>query len=116
VGSSADVAHVLLVLQAALGALATLGLLLLMGGNPAYLAVGFGEPALLLVLAGRVARGRRWALVTVVVIETLSLAAFQLNVLLGVLPPVDMTVNLVELVSQVALPLAIVVQCLRARA
>jgi hypothetical protein len=115
VGTSADVAHVLLVLQAALGVLATLGLLLLMGGNPAYLIVGFGQPALLLLVAGRVARGRRWALMTVIVVETLSLAAFQLNLMLGLLPQVDMTVNLVGLVSQVVLPFAVIVECARAR-
>jgi hypothetical protein len=112
-GSSADVAYVLLLLQAALGVLATLGLLLLMGGNPAYLVVGFGGPVLLMVLAGGVARRRRWALVTVTVLELLSLCAYELNLLVGVVPQVGITVNLVGLLSQIALPVAIVWLCTR---
>jgi hypothetical protein len=107
------VAYVLLLLQAALGVLATLGLLLLMGGNPVYLVAGLGGPLVLTILAGRVARRRRWALVTVTVLEMLSLVAYNLNLLAGWLPQVDVTINLVSLLSQIALPIAVVVQCLR---
>ena len=112
-GGAADVAYVLLLVQAALGALATLGLLFLMGANPVYLMVGLGGPLLLTILAGGVARRSRWALVTTTVLELVSLGAYQLNLLAGVLPQVDVTVNLVALLSQVALPVAVVVQCLR---
>jgi hypothetical protein len=112
-GGAADVAYVLLLVQVALGMLATLGLLVLMGGNPVYLVVGLGHPLLLAVLAGGVARRSRWALLTVTVLEVLSLGAYQLNLWLGVLPQVDVTVNLVALLSQVGLPVALVVQCLR---
>jgi hypothetical protein len=112
-GGAADVAYVLLLLQAALGVLATLGLLLLMGGNPVYLVVGFGGPVLLIILAGGVARRRRWALFTVAILEVVSLGAYYLNLLVGLLPQVDVTVNLVGLLAQVALPIAIVWQCLR---
>ncbi len=112
-GNAADVAYVLLLLQAALGALATLGLLVLMGGNPVYLIAGLGGPLLLAVLAGGVARRRRWALATVIAYELVSVGAYQLNLMVGVLPQVDVTVNLVGLLSQVGLPVAVVVQCLR---
>jgi hypothetical protein len=112
-GGAADVAYVLLLVQAALGMLATSGLLVLMGGNPVYLIVGLGHPLLLAVLAGGVARRSRWALVTVTVLELLSLAAYQLNLWLDVLPQVDVTVNLVALLSQAGLPVAVAMQCLR---
>lgn len=112
-GGAADVAYVLLLLQAALGVLATLGLLVLMGGNPVYLVAGLGGPLASMVLAGGVARRRRWALATVTVLEMLSLLAYHLNLLLGAVPQIDVTVNLVSLLSQVALPVAIVVQCIR---
>jgi hypothetical protein len=112
-GGAAEVVYVLMLLQAAIDVLALLGLLLLMGGNPVYLVVGLGGPALLIVVASAAGRRRRWGLITAVVLECQTLAAFQLTLIIGWIPQIDMTVNLVELVSQLALPLAVIIQCLR---
>jgi hypothetical protein len=109
----AHVAYVLLLLQAALGVLATLGMILLMGGDPAYAVVGVGEPVLLAVLASRVARQRRWACYAVAVIEGLAVLGYQLNLLVGIAPQVDVTVNLVGLLTLVGLPVAVLWQSLR---
>lgn len=109
----AHVAYVLLLLQAALGVLATVGMVVLMGGNPAYAVVGLFEPVVLVVLAANVARRRRWAYLTVIAIEALALLGYQLNLALGVLPQVDVTVNLVGLLTGVGLPAAVLAQGLR---
>lgn len=109
----AHVAYVLLLLQAALGVLATLGMILLMGGNPAYAVVGVGEPVLLAVLAAQVARHRRWAWYTVTVVEALAVLGYQLNLLVGVVPQADVTVNPVGLLTGVGLPVAVLTLCLR---
>ncbi len=110
-GGRADVAYVLLLGQAALGMLASLGVLLLMAGNPVYLVAPLLHATLLFVLASFVARRRRWAWWGVVVLEALSLAGFALNLLIGLLPQVDMTLNLVGLLTQVGLPAALLWQC-----
>jgi hypothetical protein len=96
--------HLLLVLallQAALGLLAGLGQLLFVAGNPAYLAVPLIRAALLVTAA---AVGRRWGMVTIVVLEGLSLTGFWVSAAVGVLPWVDSTVNPVGLLANVALP------------
>jgi hypothetical protein len=111
-GGARHVAHVLLVLQAALILLAGLGELLLMG-NPAYLPLVLGGPSLLLVVASAVGRGRRWGLVAAIVIQAVPLGAYQVSLLLGLLPQLDVTVNLVGLLANVALPLVVSWQCLR---
>ncbi|MCI0688329.1 MAG: hypothetical protein L0Y54_14000 [Sporichthyaceae bacterium] len=112
----AAVAYVLLLVQAAAGLLAMLGLVLIMGGNPAYALVPSIKPVLLLVLATAVVRGRRRAAMAVIVIELVSLTGYGLNLLIGLVPQVDVTVNLVTLLTNVALPVAIVVLCRQIRA
>src|SRR5437773_2121686 len=60
-GGRAHVAYVLLVLQAALEMLATLGMVALMGPAFWHWLLPLAHIVTLLVLASRVARGRRWA-------------------------------------------------------
>jgi hypothetical protein len=98
----AQLAYVLVLLQAGLTTLATLGQLVVMGGNPAYLPVPLVHTVLLLV-AGSMIR-RRWAAVTLVALESLSLLGFWLSVLVGLLPWVEYPVNLTGLLTDVALP------------
>ncbi|HKE50478.1 MAG TPA: hypothetical protein VKE25_03110 [Actinomycetes bacterium] len=114
-GGPADVVYVLLLLQAAMGLLAVLGLVVIMGGNPVYTVVPSIKPVLLLVLARGVARGWRRAPGFVIAVETVSLAGYFLNLLIGFLPQADVTVNLVTVLSNVALPLALIVLCARLR-
>ena len=107
-----DVVAVLLLLQAALEVLATLGMFVLMGLNPVYVVVPGAHVVLLLVLASAVARRKRWAYWTVGVLETVSVCAYWLNMLLGLLPQVDLTINLVGLLTSVALPQILAIQAL----
>jgi hypothetical protein len=109
-----DVAHALLLLQAAFGIVATLGMLLLMAGNLAYALVPALHWVVLFVLAGLVARRRRWAYVAAILVEGLSLAGYLLNLAVSVLPQVDVTVNLVGLLTEVGLPVAVMVLATRA--
>lgn len=110
VDSRADVAYVLLLLQAGFEVLATLGMVVVMGGNVAYAIVPGLHVVALLVFASFVARGHRWAWCVVVGLECVSLAGFQVNLLLGVLPPVQVTLTLVGLLTTLALPLAVLWQ------
>jgi hypothetical protein len=112
-GGRADVVYVLLLLQAGLGILAMFGTLLLMGGNPAYLVVPLLHAVLLSWLATRVARRRRWAYKLVVALQMLSLIGYQVNLLVGLIPQVEVTINLVGLLTTVALPVAVLWQCVR---
>lgn len=110
-GGAADVVYVLLLLQAAFGLLAVLGMVLIMGGNPAYAVVPLVKPVLLMVLAGALVRGRRWARGGVIAIELLSLGSYSVNLLLGFLPELDITVNLVTVLTNCALPMAVIWLC-----
>jgi hypothetical protein len=105
--------HLLLVLallQAALGLLAAAGQLLFTGANPLYLIAPLARAVLLVVVA---ASGRRWGLIAVVSLEGLSLLGFGLSGLVGLLPWVDDTVNLVGLLANLALPAVMVWLALR---
>jgi hypothetical protein len=106
------VARGLLVLQGAFGLTGTLGVVTLMGFNPVYAIAPVAHAALLMTLGALLER-RRWALVTTIVAEVLALAGWQLQLLLGLLPQVDFTVNLTGLLSTLALPLAVLVLCAR---
>lgn len=108
----ADVVFVLLCVQAALALLGMVGLVLLMG-NPLYLAGSLIKAAGLLVLAVKIRRGRRWALVTTVVAEWLALLAVWVGALLGLLPGLTPTMTLTGLLTDVGLPVAIGWLCAR---
>ena len=96
-----DVVYVLCLMQVAFLLLAGLGELLLMGGNPAYLVLPVAKMVLLLVFATKVVKGRRWALVALIVLQVITLVGFGLQLVAGLLPMLDFTVNLVGLLTNV---------------
>jgi len=97
------VARSLLALQAALELTATLGLALLSG--PVATIGPLLHATLLLVLSARA--HRRWAQWCVIAAEGLALSGFGLQLLLGLKPQLDATVNLASLLTTVALPAAL---------
>ena len=105
-----DVVFVLLLVQAAAGLLASVGELVVMG-SPLYLAAPLLKAVAIMVIAGRVARGRRWALVAAVVAQWLGLLGLWFGLALGVLPGLDPTLTMVGLLTEVALPVAVIVLC-----
>lgn len=117
---------VLLLLQGAIGLVAGLGLLIFTGGNPLAIVSGFGRPVLLFGLAAAAARGtppasgypagRRWTRKATIVVEALSLASFFASAVIGLLGEVDFTINLVTLITNVALPVAVIVLLSNGRA
>lgn len=106
-----DVTYVLLLLQGAFGVLAVLGLVLIMAGNPIYAVVPLVKPVVLFLLAAGLVRGWRRARMTIIVIETLGLAGYGLNLLIGFAREADVTVNLVTVLTNVALPLVVIWLC-----
>ncbi len=106
-----DVVYVLSLIQVAFLLLAAVGEQLLMGGNPAYLVVPLIKIVLLLVFATKALRGRRWALRGLVVLQWITLVGFGLQLVGGLLPMVDFTVNLVVLITNVMLPVAVIWLC-----
>jgi hypothetical protein len=99
-----EVVRVLCLMQAGFLLLAGFGQVLMMGGAPAYLIAPVVKLVLLIVLAARVARGRRWAMITLIVLQVITLAGFTIQLAVGLLPQLDDTVNLVGLASDLALP------------
>jgi hypothetical protein len=106
--SRLEVAHVLLLLQGAMGLLSGTAMLLFMGGNPIALPLALGVPLLLFVLAAGVVRRWRWARKTAVVLQSLILLAFVVSFLLGLLAQLDFSINLMTLITNVALPVALI--------
>jgi hypothetical protein len=110
-GSSLDIVYVLSLLQVAFLLLAAIGEVLLMGGNPAYLLFPIVKSVLLVLFATMALRQRRWALRGLVVIAWITLVGFVLQFLVGLIPAVDFTINLVGLMTNVALPAAVIWLC-----
>jgi hypothetical protein len=102
----------LLVLQGAMGLTSALGVLTLMGFNPVYAVAPLVHAALLMTIGALLER-RRWALVATIVAEALAIGGWQLQLLLGLLPQLDFTVNLTGLLSTLALPVTVLVLCAR---
>src|SRR5262245_21761979 len=98
-------------MQAAFVLLGGVGEMLLMGGNGLYLGLPLVKAVLLGVLGARVAAGRRWALRTVLVLQVITLVGFVVQLVAGLLPQVDFTVNLVGLLTNVALPVGVFWLC-----
>lgn len=107
----ADVAHVLVLLQAGAGLLAMLGEVVMMG-SPIYLIAPVANAALLIILSVLLRRGRIWAAVTLVAVEVATVVGFMLSTVVGLLPGVDFTINLVGLLTGIGIPVAIVVLCI----
>jgi hypothetical protein len=112
-GGAADISYVLCLVQASSVLLAAVGEVLLMGGNGAYLALPVAKVGVLLWLATKVVSGRRWAMITLIVVESVTLAGFAAQLLLSLLPAIGLTLNLAGLVSNVVLPAGLIVLCAR---
>ena len=107
--SRADVLYVLCLMQGAFLLLAGLGELLLMGGNPAYLALPVAKLVLLLGWPPKVVKGRRWAGYTLIVVQVVTLAGFEAAGRRRAPDPwPDFTLNLVGLLTNLALPIAVI--------
>ena len=112
-GTSADVAYVLMLLQAAFGIVATLGMVLLMGGSLLHAVVPLLFVVALLVVAAQVARRRLWGLIAALVVESAGLGGLILDFVLGLLRQVNYVPTLTGLLTTVALPIAVIVLCVR---
>jgi hypothetical protein len=107
------VAKALLTVQAGFGLVGTLGLVVVMGFNPWYAVLPGLYTVFLVILGEFVGRARAWALTAAIIAEGFALAGWVLQVLVGLLPPVDFTVNLVGLLTMLGLPIAATVLCAR---
>jgi hypothetical protein len=110
-GGPADVIYVLCLMQIAFLLLGGVGEQLMMGGNPAYLVLPVAKVVLLFVLATKAVTGRRWALVTLMILQSLTVAGFVLQLGAGLLPMVDFSVNLMVLLTNLAMPVAVFWLC-----
>jgi len=100
----------LAVLQVGLAALAALGQMLFMGGNPGYLVLPAVHATLLMIAVARAIAGRRWALICVLTLEAVSLVGYGLSLAAGALLPwVSDTVNLTGLLTSAVLPATVLV-------
>jgi hypothetical protein len=111
--SRADVVYVLVLLQVAFVLLAAVGEVLLMAGNGAYFLMPVVKSAVLLWLATKVVSGRRWAMITLIVLQAVTLTGFVIQLLIGLSPALDFTVNLVGLLTGVVMPVVILRLCWR---
>jgi hypothetical protein len=106
----AELARLLLLMMAGLTLLAMVGQIVLMG-TLWYAVVPIMKAALLMVLARKVAALRRWAMITTIVVAGVSLAGFTLSSLVALLPQLDHTVTLTGLLTEIALPITLIVLC-----
>jgi hypothetical protein len=111
--SNADVVYALVLLEGAFGLLAGLGMVVMMRGNPVYMLMPVAKLTALLVLATKVMGGRRWAMITLIVAQAVSLLGFWLDVVVGLLPQVQFTINLAGLLTGVAMPMVVIWLCTR---
>jgi hypothetical protein len=80
-------------------------------GTPWYAALPVIRAVVLFLLAGRVARGRRRAVLTVLVLQWLGLLGVWLGLLLGLVPGLAPSMTLAGLLTEVGLPVAVIVLC-----
>jgi hypothetical protein len=106
--SRLDVLYVLLLLQAAMGLLSGGAMLLFMGGSPLALPVAVLVPVAIFAAAAGVVRRRRWALRTALVAQYVTLLGLAASFLLGLLAVLDFSINLMTLLTNVALPLTLI--------
>lgn len=110
-GGGMDVVYVLCLMQVAFLLLGGLGEQLLMGGNPLYLVMPVAKMVLLLVFATKAVKGRLWALIGLTAVQGITLFGYQLQLIGGLLPMLDFTINLVGLITNVALPAGVIWLC-----
>jgi hypothetical protein len=96
--------YVLALLEAGMSALASLGGLIFMGPDPAYVTVGAAIATLYIVAGQAASRGRRWGLVTLIVCESVRLTGFGLSAAAGALPWVELTLTGATLADGLILP------------
>jgi hypothetical protein len=108
----AELIFVLLTIQVGVGLLGMFSLLLVMGG-PLYSAGSVLRAGLLLWLGVKIIAGRRWAMVTTVVVEWVALLGVWVGVLLGLLPGLTPNLTLTGLLTELALPITVSVLCAR---
>jgi hypothetical protein len=113
-GGPADIIFVLGLLQVAFLTLAAVAEALLMGGNGAYLVVPLAKIVVLLWLGAKIVSGRRWAMITMIVVQSITLAGFGIQLLLAFVPAIGLTVNVVGVTTNLALPIAVIILCRRA--
>lgn len=99
---------VLLLVQTGAGLLAAVGELLLMA-SPLYAVLPLLRAAAMVVLAVKVVRGRRWAIVAVIAVQWLGLLGQWVGVVLGALRELDPSFTLAGLLTGVALPVAVII-------
>jgi len=104
----AELVRLLLLMTAGFTLLAMFGAIVLMA-SPWYAVVPVGKAILLLVLARKVAAQRRWALMATIIVAALSLTGFIGSTLVGLLPQLDHTLTLTGVITQIALPIALIV-------
>ncbi len=104
----AELARLLLLMMAGFTLLAMFGEIVLMA-SPWYAVMPVGKAILLLVLARKVAAQRRWALLATIAVAALGLTGFVGSTLVGLLPQLDHTLTLTGVITQIALPIALIV-------
>jgi hypothetical protein len=109
--SGLDIVYVLSLMQVAFLLLAAAGEVVLMGGNGSYLLLPVVKSTLLIIFATCALRHRRWALRALVVLAWITLAGVVAQALIGLFPAVDYTLNLVGLMTNVAMPVAVIWLC-----
>jgi hypothetical protein len=112
-GGSADIVYVLCVLQAAFVLLAAVGEMILMGANGAFLVFPVAKMWLLFWLGAKIVSGRRWAMITLIVVQSVTLAGFGAQLLAALVPSIGLTVNLAGLVTNLVMPIGVIVLCVR---
>jgi hypothetical protein len=112
-GGPADIVFVLSLLQVASLTLAAVGEALLMGGNGAFLLVPLVKVVMLVWLGAKIVTGRRWAMIAMIVVQSITLAGFAVQLMLSFVPTLGLTVNLVGVTTDLGLPVAMIVLCVR---
>jgi hypothetical protein len=109
----AEITFVLLLVQAAIAMVSALGALILIvvAGGPAFAAIGLltvAWPVLLVLFAAGILRGRRWARRGALIYEGITLAAVFINMVLGLLPQVQIEMGLIGFLTTLCLPAAVI--------
>jgi hypothetical protein len=103
---------VLVCVQIGAGTLAMLGELLFMGGNPIYVLEPLARTVVTAIFAGLM-HHRIGALIGLMALQVLTLFGFVLSAVLGLLPQLSFTPTLTGLLTGVALPVGVLVLCLK---
>jgi hypothetical protein len=106
--SRAEVVHLLLLLQGGMALLSGAVMLLFMGGNPLVMPLTVGVPLLLFVLAAGTVRDWRWARRVTLGVQYLTLLGFVASAVLGMIPALGFSLNLMTLITNVVLPVSVI--------